>query len=501
MEDYSLEEISGFICSDRIKQRQDGLVKLLSTFSSTSRVEQVGSKGLQLIFGALHQAHRKELETVTKKGAIDPSSITGPSSVAVRRLQEVAHTFRSLVERSAKMMLRKTAREVLDYAFSNLKYRGRLLQPVALDYLRSIEIMLQWKPHLEHLTPDTSVQFLSLGLNIILEDPLKTELEVTEEVHGQTPSSNAGSSDEAESEAEEGTTSSPKKKRKMPSTYAQRRPTPVTGLSDVQPKSATPEKVAAAAILRAILTASVSPLISSSYPSLPAAILDRFQRFLHAYPQKSTLHPDLLIALSSVLSHCSLNRSVSVAHFARGSWSALVGLWGNKDVKERLVVIIRMLLPFLAVDDERFGPTWDCSAELNKLWRCLEKDVHSAGKIEHLSLDSLRLQLLSTTENQRAFVAKTFRYGWMFDAKQALAWAILELYADCVARVSLPSPCTYLMLTHSSSCLRCRNPYRRRNRATGRESSWRNPFALCLPPSKPTWMRILERIIYNVCSF
>jgi serine-protein kinase ATM len=437
----SLEEICSLVSGDKIKQRQDGLAKLQASFSSDSRVQLVDTKGWQLIFGALHQARGKELDAVTKKGLIDPTSASGPGAVALRRLAEVARTFRLLVQRSVKNLLSKTTREVLEYACSDLKYRGRLIEPVALDYLRSIEIILHWKPHLDHLIPDRSISLLTMAFNVVLEDPLKTQLEDSLETQVHEPSPGILESSEAEDEYTDASSSlsSKKRPRKVGSRFTQRPGVSSAVSADLSLKSVSPEKVAAAAVIRSILTSSGSPLICADYPFLPVTILNRFRRFLDMYPQKGTLHPDILDTLSKLLPHAALNKSVAVAQFARESWSALVTLWGNKDLKEHLVIIIRILIPFLTLEDDRFGPVSDCSASLIKLWGCLEKDAHITGKVEQLSLDSLRLQLLSDNETPGAFIGRTFRYGWMFDAKQALAWAVLELRADCMAKVNLCS--------------------------------------------------------------
>jgi ataxia telangiectasia mutated family protein len=57
----------------------------------------------------------------------------------------------------------------------------------------------------------------------------------------------------------------------------------------------------------------------------------------------------------------------------------------------------------------------------------------------------LRLEVLPSDAEEcerGVFVAHTFRAGWHFDSSQALAWALMELQADCAEKVSLHLPLT-----------------------------------------------------------
>jgi ataxia telangiectasia mutated family protein len=70
------------------------------------------------------------------------------------------------------------------------------------------------------------------------------------------------------------------------------------------------------------------------------------------------------------------------------------------------------------------------------LWRLLDGEAESRWGVDGLSLECLRLELTDPEDvTGGAFVAQTFRAGSNFDAVQALAWAILELQADCAEKV------------------------------------------------------------------
>jgi len=204
------------------------------------------------------------------------------------------------------------------------------------------------------------------------------------------------------------------------------------------------EQVECASLLSILLSSSVAPILSPDYPGLATAILSRLQRFLERYPADSSLLHDYLTMLSSTLHHVSLNKKHAVEKFARSTWVGLVGLWGTKDrrMKEGLVIILRILFEFVTCPSLAEGsrlPPFDSVDGISRLWNFLDGEAESRRGLDGLSLDALRLQIFNPTSHGRAeapFVAKTFRSGWNFDAGQALAWATLELQADCAAKVS-----------------------------------------------------------------
>ncbi|KIP03419.1 hypothetical protein PHLGIDRAFT_77596 [Phlebiopsis gigantea 11061_1 CR5-6] len=429
----TLGQITDLLASDKIRERQEGLQAIEETFADHRKVERVDNRGWKVIFTAIFVAFGKEKQAATKKGTLAAPATSGPGATATGRLKETSKVLRALVARSVKKLAKKTTVVVLKHLCDNLKYHGALFQPVAHDYLRTIEILLQWKPHLDHLEPETWISLLELCLNILLDDSLKTRLRdrVTDDPREPSPSEVSGGEDGDGSNDEEISGSPSKKRRRGDSRVSSHPPRSTSKTESV--KFVTIEKVAAADILAILLQSPSCPLQSLALPTLPAAILNRFQRLFLAYP-KGSLHPPLLSALSTVLSHCILNSSQAVIHFSRNTWSSLAKLWvGGRDLREPLAIIIRMLLPFLTLHDERL-PEFDVSGSLMKLWVPWTKELGDPKKLDLISLECIRLQLREL-DTPSAFVARTFRFGWEFDARQAYAWALLELRADCAAKL------------------------------------------------------------------
>jgi ataxia telangiectasia mutated family protein len=224
---------------------------------------------------------------------------------------------------------------------------------------------------------------------------------------------------------------------------------PSESLQKSSPHPPSLEQIECTSLLAILLRFSSAPLLSSTSPYLASSILRRLHRFIEIYPTDTSMHHDYILSVSATLSHLSLNKKQDVTKFARGTWDGLVGLWGtkNKRMKEGLVGVLRVLFPFYTTTDDlsswNGSPSkFDCSSGINKLWRLLDGEAESRWGVDALSLDSLRLEVASTAwehgdNDKGAFAKHTFSAGWHFDVGQALAWAILELQADCAEKVHL----------------------------------------------------------------
>lgn len=453
----NLGAVLGQVKSEKIKERQEGLAAIRDLFERDSAVLKLDTTGdgrvWLAVFQALFAAVANEKAAYTKKEG--SKKTTGTTTAAIRRLSEAASVVRWLTERTVQRMNRKVYKALLSHLKQTMVYRGELFAPVALDYIKALRCIVNFTPHLDHLEENEWLDMVQLSFNIILGDPIRKSLEDGEEDDDEK--GDAGSSDFNDTdlyEEDELDIASPstqsRKRRRVEST-----PTPRQPSSKLKPTRSTQpvtlERIEFTSLLATLLQASSAPLLSPNHPYLPAAIISRLQRFIQSHAEDSSLHQDFLIALSATLSHLSLNRRSLVSKFAWSVWESLVSLWTTKDrsLKEGLVAILRVLFPFVSVSqtgpssgDHAILPQEIHGDGLGKLWHLLDGEAESRWGVDSLSLDSLRLQLVLDDENDtdiegNAFVARTFRSCWHFDAGQALAWAILELQADCAEKVSL----------------------------------------------------------------
>lgn len=186
-----------------------------------------------------------------------------------------------------------------------------------------------------------------------------------------------------------------------------------------------------------LLATSVVPptLPSAEGETLPAAfprsnvalaILYKLLRFLIFYPE-TTSHLSVLKSVNLVLGVVRLNQLRPVALFADRLLPTLLRLWKttkSKEIKEQLIVALKLVLPFVARDlPADFGgrPSrneeasqvvgeGDVSAaeKLQRIKETLDDVFDSRWAVESLALESIRLEL-ARPGPRTAFVAQSFR--------------------------------------------------------------------------------------------
>jgi ataxia telangiectasia mutated family protein len=457
--------------SDKVKERQQGIVSLRTVFARDSVVLTLDESGKGQawlsVFQALYTTVGIEKAASTKKG---PSSkATGAGAAAFRRLGDAAATVRWLTERSVQRMNKAVVKSLFSHLIQTMVYNGELLAPVALDYIKTMRCLVSWTPHMDHLNEDTWIRMVEMAFNVILGDPVKRILDEDGEYDEGEASTVPGTElddseflmdDEPDGDVDENIPSTstavkPQKRRRDHSPASRSSPANRPSTSRHRYKSKAPravslEQIEFTSLLAILLQSPSAPLLSPHSPHLASAIVRRLQRFLDLYPADTSLHHDYILSLSATLSHIALNRKHEVETFAHGAWDGLLGLWGtkNKAMKEGLVAILRALFPYFTTEPEDSYATFGWADGVGRLSQLLDGEAESRWGVDGLSFDSLRLKIASNDNDDRdagelpAFVAQTFQAGWHFDAGQALAWAILELQADCTEKVISAITCS-----------------------------------------------------------
>lgn len=453
----NLKTVIDRLKSEKVKERQEGIALLRSAFSREDAAYSIeDGRGWLVLYQALFTAVKIEKVDAVKKSARSGTA----STAAQRRLSEAAAAVRWLVERSVHCLSKKALTPLLDHLTQMLVHRRQLFTPVALDYIKSIKVLLSWTPHMDHLNVDVWFKLVEISFNIILDDPIEDDLVQTKD---QIASSALAGDSMYQSD------SLPSEDGSFPSTgrstLARKRPlrehssTPVPGTVTDNPSdrralrhSVSLEQIECASLLALLFQHSTAPFLAEverpdpsdpdSFPKnfilvpITPSLFWRMKRFLERYPTDTSLHHDYLLALQPFLCQVALNCKQDVDDFACCAWDALVGLWGNKNkrIKESLVGILKTLFPFLTATRDTPNHGWADSVQ--RLWTLLISEADSRWGIEALSIDSLRLYVCAGEAVEREiFVARTFRAGWNFGASQALAWALLELQADCTEKV------------------------------------------------------------------
>lgn len=453
----NLKNVLQNLKSDKIKERQEGLASIRTVFAQDkvvanfhiNRDGEGDPRAWLSVFQALFQAVLNEKLAATKKVT---NKSAGSAVTAQRRLADAASAVRWLTERTSVQMNKRVVKALFEHLLQTMVHKGEMLAPVALDYIKALRCIVSYTPHLEHMEDDTWIRIVEMGFNVILGDPIKSTLQpdpVVESPARGTEADNSDLYDEddpmGDGDDEDVLPSTSKKRARSDSSSTQQPPfSKSTSQSNkaFQRQGASLEQIEFMSIISILLRSPSAPILASNHDYLPSSILLRLERFLDVYPADTSLVQDYVSTVSSTLAHLSLNRTHDVARFSRKSWNNLVALWGtkNKRIKEGLVAVLRVLFPFVTTDNEIYQvTTFDCAEGIRKLWRCLEEEAENRWGVEGLSLESLRLEPIghsvASPDSNPAFVAETFRSGWNFDAGQALAWAILELQADCAGKV------------------------------------------------------------------
>ena len=429
--------------SEKIKERQQGLIALRTVFSNDRIVLTLDDTGKGeawlSVFQALYATVGMEKVASVKKVA---------QSAALRRLGDASAMVRWLTERSVTRMNKAVVKSLFTHLTQTMVYNGELLTAVALDYIKALKCLVSWTPHMDHLNEDLWERMVEMAFNVILGDPVRKSLdeeEDSEEVHDSTAfgtdpdSSEFYVDDEPDDDTNDNlpstsTAPNPRKRRQRDLPSAHRPAHSKYKAKRKTPRPVSLEQVEFTSLLAILLQSPSTPLLSPQAPYLASAVLRRLCRFLERYPTDTSLHHDYILSLSATLSHLSLNQKSEVERFARDAWDGLLDLWRtkNKVIKEGLVSILHVLFPYLTTDQEGSSTEHHWSDGVQRLWYLLDGEAESRWAVDRLSLDSLRLEM---TPAQTAFVARTYRAGWHFDAGQALAWALLELQADCAEKV------------------------------------------------------------------
>ncbi|RDB20837.1 Serine/threonine-protein kinase TEL1 [Hypsizygus marmoreus] len=471
--------------SEKAKDRQEGLSSIRSVFSQDRVIANfhIDSEGVSnprawlIVFQALFQAVLNEIRAITKKAT---TKSAGSTAMAQKRLADAASVVRWLTEKTAHFMNKRVTKALLDHILQITVHQSELFNLVALDYAKALRCLVSFTPHLEHMEDETWIRVVEIGFNNVLGDPMKATFDDDAAVSTlEADDSDLFMEDAPDSDDFDETDALPSGSRKRsrretsvapgPSVSAQRR-----NIRNARRTSVTLEQLEFMSIISILLRSSSSPILSTHYQYLPSSILLRLQRFLDLYTSDTSLLYDYIVALSSTLSHLALNKTRDVQKFAYTSWDGLVGLWGtkNKRIKEGLVAVLRVLFPFVTIENVAFrenGTSFDCVDGISRLSHLLDGEADLRGGMDGLTLDSLRLELCdrqahqhSQTQGKNAFIASTFRWGWNFGSTQALAWAILELQADCIGKLFQLSEAVHLPSTpntrHEGKRVRLNSP-------------------------------------------
>lgn len=437
-----LSRLRSHLQSDKFKERQEGYQAVRDAFRDDISLQSSNDKEWLAVFQTLFSAILQEKAAYVKKG------VQNATAVLVRRLADAASVVRWLAERTVTRWGKATMKALIDHLYQTMVHNGKLLEPVALDYAKTLRTILTYQPHLDHLDQMRMKNVLHFSFSTILRDRLITDGTFDDD-DNEEQETGSDALDEEEPELSSNASATPRKRRRAESVHTTTSHT-TRGADNLAQRPLSLEQIELAAVVRALLSGSSAFYISSESAEAPRNILRRFKRFFLRYPSDSSAHYDMVAALNSILSNLALNTIREVSSIGQEIWNSLLESWNsrNRAVKEGLVLSFRRLLPYITHDNESICTSPERLESLDKVRRLCrlldaEGDVVGRGGLETLSLDQIRLQIASPEEQTIPFQMSSIRSGSVLSDQQALTWLAMELHADCLSKVKFPRPATF----------------------------------------------------------
>lgn len=392
-------EILEKLASEKIKERADGISRVRVFLSSTRQLDALDADRshswlttLQALFNLV----------ITERNII-AHKYTAP---AEKRLEEAVTLVRWVVEKVHLRLSRKARKAVFAHLVQMTATRGKL-QSYALTYLRTLRHLLSYPPHLEHLHNDVWTDIVALGFAGVLGDKIRI---------GKDYVDNA-----AMDVDEDGV---------FPGSL---RLTDEDNRAPVVRKTASQEDIELVACIETAFRSKSAPFLLYS-----TIIFSKFLRFFRQFDAETTAHLPALTALVRAFAELDLNDQKAMRELGPQLWPQVLKLWSTKNasLKEQVVMALRYLFPFVTFQspDESLVDT-----KIKPLFEAIlsEPTIRWRESFE-LDIDFLRLGVdvsAGATSQPQAFHSATFRIGSGFSEKQAVAWVLLELGADCLAKL------------------------------------------------------------------
>ncbi|KAM0752988.1 hypothetical protein T439DRAFT_354453 [Meredithblackwellia eburnea MCA 4105] len=414
-------EILELLSDERIKSRSDGVSRFRTFLDNHRNFTAISNnpkhswlKTLQALFHLV----------ITERN----HSVSKPSAPVAKRLEEATNLVKWTVERVHLQLGRKVIKATLNHLIQMIGVRGRP-ETYALTYLRTLRTLLLYPAHREHLDHSQWDGIVAMCFAAVLGDKIKVGQELKDEQAMEMdvdddPSDIRGALRTTEEEEELGTAGSSFAGRRMATQI------------DIE-------------LLACIETAFRSTTAPFNEGTNAKAILVKFVRFFDLFPTETTAHVHAVTALNHAFAELDLNAHRIMGKVGVRLWPHLLNLWPTKNsaTKEQLIIALQRLFPFVtprrakpgpavAAIEQRIGPLFEAlQTEPTLRWR----------EGFELDIDNLRLGLsTSSTWKQgrvtcdgspEPYTCATFRRGYDFSSKHAVAWAVLELGANSLAKL------------------------------------------------------------------
>jgi ataxia telangiectasia mutated family protein len=410
----SIDDLVAGLCSSKKTDRKTA-VETLEDFAQSGAIERLPLEAFPNVYKGILSCLSLDRTLCISKG------LQKATATDLARWEKSADMLRRVVDKTVKRVNNTVVKSLVRHLLESIRFGGKLVSAVSLNYCKVFCKLLEYPPHLDHLGLERWLELSKFAWAVVLGDALTADSswEEDEEVGRREEEGD----DMALGDGKRG---QPGMGRKT--TYS----------------SMSPDQIACCTLIKLLNSSCYSPFTRAindpkdplGHSKIGSNILRKFIRYFEIYPNEATGHVDMLPALRHVLERMELNATDSFVRFSRSAWASLVLLLGSrtKDMREELLVILRILLPLFAWDRGKESSHPDSADGLRKFVNTFEREVLNRG-FEPLSLDALRFDILAEDAHIAAFYARTYRYGSMFGFSQAMTWVALDLHSSSLVHV------------------------------------------------------------------
>ncbi|PWZ01140.1 hypothetical protein BCV70DRAFT_90358 [Testicularia cyperi] len=418
---FSLQEALEQVRSEKIKDRQQGLEALEHIFSDPHNVAELDAKGdgkpWLKTFQSLFLCVLAEKANCLKKG-----SWKDAQPIALVRLERAAQTLRSLVEKSASLLQRKTVKALVTHILQMLEHRGALFRPVASAYVAALVTLFQHPHHVDHLDEEDWILASTISFGTILDRDLSVNIRDVQrpELHDVVSQQS-----------------------------------PARSLSSNSSRGLSLDDAAFASCIQCLLASSTAPLLGPD--GLAKALLHDFSTFLSSFTAESSAHLPMLRALLHLVETLELNATEDVIVFAIIAHDAVLSLWKTKSrpLKTLLLTYLAVVTPLLIAYTQQ-NPIETLSKEfassitlkqqasqnLASIYSLLLQDSESRWGFEPMRCTSIILggtdlnrANVHSTDDCSLFIKSSFRAGPTFADQDVVVWIKLQLQSDILTHL------------------------------------------------------------------
>lgn len=268
------------------------------------------------------------------------------------------------------MIARKPIRTLLIHMVALLVEDGRLYEPVAISYIKTLRTLLSYPPHLEHMEDDSWRRLMTICWAAILGDRIPTDNEWHD--GGENLDEDAGS------DAEDDT-----------------RRFATAGSSNVINEIIT--------LVPILLSASSAPLIPPPpaqdvvpKPALGLSILHKIHRYIAQH--QGIVPIDILRSLNILLGELELNSRQDFTQVSLKIFPQMAAIWtakikGDLGHREHVMVALRTMLPFITHPSVNEPEDKEVVREaMVSILDLLPKEAGSRAAIKPLDLEALKFK-------------------------------------------------------------------------------------------------------------